>query len=330
MTYTCIVENQGPEKRIVNVSDNVPIGAKILKVEVKIYNVVTGTMKSSQQIEANQYNLVNYEQELEVNDKLVLSIDTVIYTDEIFTSEIVNKIDITTPLQTVNCNEITYKVKGKENLSPDENMTYHIQGVAWNDENKNGLRESTELRLPNIKVILLNETTGEIVLDDNGNERIETTDSNGAYTFQDVKQGKYFVIFEYDATKYRITEYQKSGIGEANNSDVVGKTITLEGKEIKVATTETLQITGFDLENIDAGFIEGEKFDIRLDKYINKIIIQNNKGTTVNQYNKEKLAKIELDSKSILNSNVIIEYQIEVTNEGEIGGYVNEIIDYKP
>ena len=67
-----------------------------------------------------------------------------------------------------------------------------------------------------------------------------------------------------------------------------------------------------------------------MDKFINRIIIQNNKGTTLKEYNNTQLAKIELDSKQISNSTVIIEYKIQVTNEGELAGYANEIVDYMP
>ena len=46
--------------------------------------------------------------------------------------------------------------------------------------------------------------------------------------------------------------------------------------------------------------------------------------------NKQSLTKIEIDAKLLSNTNVIIEYNIEVTNEGEIAGYANEVIDYMP
>ena len=73
-----------------------------------------------------------------------------------------------------------------------------------------------------------------------------------------------------------------------------------------------------------------DAFDLKLDKSISKVIVQNSAGTTVSQYNKEKLAKIEIDARRINNSMVIIEYNIDVTNEGKVPGYVTEIIDYKP
>ena len=42
------------------------------------------------------------------------------------------------------------------------------------------------------------------------------------------------------------------------------------------------------------------------------------------------MAKIEIDARRINNSMVIIEYKIDIANEGQVPGYVTEIIDYKP
>src|SRR5699024_5956281 len=131
------------------------------------------------------------------------------------------------------------------------------------------------------------------------NQIVAKTNENGEYSFTNVKQGKYIVVFKYDTTMYRVTEYQKEGVSQETNSDVISKTISLEGEEEQVAITGTLELTNNDIENIDAGFIEGEKFDLRLDKYINRVIIQDNKGTTVKQYDNTNFAKIDLDSKKL-------------------------------
>ena len=75
---------------------------------------------------------------------------------------------------------------------------------------------------------------------------------------------------------------------------------------------------------------ENKIFDLKLDKYINKVEIKNSTGVQIASYDKEKLAKVEIAAKQLDNSTVTVEYQIEVTNEGEIPGYANEIIDYIP
>lgn len=341
LTYTTEIENKGIKEKIIDITDYVPIGAEIQKARVKKYNIINGKEEfvSEEEIaltiktedgKKEKVTVITHNEKLSPNEKIVLIVDTVINADEIFKKEITNEVVIRGLLQDISCNSITYKVKGKEDINPNPEMTYDIQGVAWIDENKNGFRETSEEKLKDINVLLIKEETGEIVLDNEGNKMKIKTNENGEYQFENLKEGKYFVVFQYDDTKYRVTEYQKEGISKANNSDVITKTISLEGKEQQVAMTGTLEIANSNLENIDAGFIKGEKFDLRLDKFINKVIIQNDKGTTVKQYNKTQLAKIEIDSKQINNTSIIVEYSIQVTNEGEVAGYVNEVVDYKP
>ena len=69
---------------------------------------------------------------------------------------------------------------------------------------------------------------------------------------------------------------------------------------------------------------------MKLDKYVSKIMIQNSQGTTVKEYQDETMAKVELDGKVLNGTTVIIEYQIKVSNVGEIPGYVKKIADYIP
>lgn len=323
LTFTCEIENKGIRTQDIDITDYVPMGAEIQKAMVKKYDMSEEPLKLLEEKEIGIISTqVSYNSELQANEKIVLTIDTIINTDKIFSKEITNNIVIYGLLQEIPCSDLTYKVKGKEEIK-DPEVTYNIQGIAWVDENKNGLREESEKRLDGITVFLMEEKTGEIASEVQTNE-------NGEYQFENLKQDNYFVVFQYDATQYRVTEYQKTGISHESNSDVINKTILLQGKEQTIAMTGTLELTNGDLNHIDAGFIQGEKFDLKLDKSISRVIIQNNKGTTVKQFNQAKLAKIELDSKQINNSNVIIEYSIRVTNEGELAGYVNEIIDDKP
>ena len=65
-----------------------------------------------------------------------------------------------------------------------------------------------------------------------------------------------------------------------------------------------------------------------MDKYVNKIILQNSSGNTVKEYTDEKIAKVELDSKLIIGTTAVVEYKIKVTNVGEVEGYAKKIVDY--
>lgn len=337
LRYTCEIENKGIKAKQLDITDYVPIGANIQKATAKIYT--NGKLTKEENIditikeenrEEQKLQTLTYDLYIEPGQKLVLEVDTVINTDEIFTKEITNEIKINGLLQEISCNSVTYQVVGKENVNPDPEMTYSISGVAWIDENKNGLRESTEKLLSGIEVILVNEETGQIATDFENKEITAKTGESGEYEFTNVKQGKYIVVFKYDTKNYRVTEYQKQGINEKENSDVVSNNITLNGQKQQVAMTKTLELSTSNLSNIDAGFVQGEKFDLRLDKYISKIIIQDKTGTTVKQYDNTQLAKIELDGKKIAGTTVLVEYKLQITNEGEVGGYVNELFDDKP
>lgn len=341
LTYTLELENKGTKDKEISISDYLPIGADVQSAKAKIYDIENGKemlikeenvpiMLENEDGTTQKLEIIGYNLNLKAKEKLILSIDTVIDTDKIFEKEITNEIKINALLQEILCNSVTYQVEGKEDINPDPEMTYNISGVAWIDENKNGLRETTEKLLSGITVMLLNADTGEIAKDFSGNEITAQTGNGGEYLFTNIKQNEYIVVFEYDAKNYRVTEYQKTGINEKENSDVIANKIAIGGTEKQVAMTETLEVSNKDLENIDAGFVQGEKFDIKLDKYISKVIIQDKSGITVKQYDNTQLAKIELDAKKIVNTNVIVEYKLEVTNEGEVGGYVNELVDEKP
>ena len=71
-------------------------------------------------------------------------------------------------------------------------------------------------------------------------------------------------------------------------------------------------------------------YDFELDKYISRIVVQNSKGTKAYEYNDSTFEKVEIHSKQINGSVVILEYTIRVKNAGELAGYVTSIKDYLP
>lgn len=194
-----------------------------------------------------------------------------------------------------------------------------ISGLAWEDSNKNGERDQNEDVMSNINVKLLNSNTGEVIKD-------TVTDEDGLYQFDNLDEGNYIVMFVYDSTSYSVTQYQKEGVRETRNSDVVQK--EKDGKI--VAMTEVITITDKHKSSIDAGFVKNAIFDLSLDKTIKKVIVKNESGTSEVTYNKAKLAKVEIGAKYIDNSIVVVEYEIEIKNEGEVQGYVKNVVDYMP
>lgn len=211
---------------------------------------------------------------------------------------------------------------------PDTNNKYSISGLVWEDKNKDGKRDSSEELISNINVKLfdINTTT----MNDGNAVQTVITNENGKYTFSEIPIGKYIVIFEYDTNNYKITTYQKTAISEKANSDVINKDVSINGTQKLVGITDTLDLQSKDIENIDMGLIKNEKFDFKIDKYVSKITVTNSKGTKEYTYNDSKLAKVEIDRKQIDNTTINVEYNIVITNNGELDGYVNEILDTKP
>ena len=208
--------------------------------------------------------------------------------------------------------------------------TKMISGLAWYDANGNGKKDSDEKTLRNIKVKLLNANTNNLVKDENGNILEITTDDNGLYVLDNIVNGKYIVIFEYNTAQYTVTKYKVADVDESINSDVMISELTIENNKQKVASTDIINIENENISDINIGLIELKTYDLKLDKYVSKMIVQNSAGTTVKEFNNETLAKIEIDSKQLKGTTVLIEYKINVSNIGEVEGYAKKIADYIP
>lgn len=213
---------------------------------------------------------------------------------------------------------------------PQEEKTYYISGKAWLDSNKDGIKNSDEELLNGITVKLFNSDTNAIVQDEDGKTMKTTTNDSGEYKFENVSKGNYLVIFEYDSNMYTTTTYQASEATSSTNSDAIAKEVAIDGQNKIVGVTDILNVKSGNIEDVDIGLVKSQIFDLKLDKYVSKITVKNTDGTKEYSYKNSKLAKVEIASKKIANSTVEIEYKIVVTNEGEINGEVNEVIDYLP
>lgn len=210
-----------------------------------------------------------------------------------------------------------------DNSNQAEEKTYTISGTAWLDANEDGRRDQEEEKLSNIDVKLVNLQTNSVIA-------TEKTDEEGYYAFSKISQGKYLVVFGYDTEKYVPTVYQADGVQDSQNSDVEIINTVMEGTEQRVAATDTLEIVNSSKSNIDLGLVEAKTFDLELSKTISKVTITNSEGTKTNEYDNVSLAKVEIAAKHLQNSTVVIEYKIKVKNNGELAGYVKNIVDYKP
>ena len=227
-----------------------------------------------------------------------------------------------------------YRIKGTKIDEPDKPIdpddpdipvekTYSISGTAWLDENEDGIKEKKKKLLKGIlvKIKQINkENVAEYLKGEDEKEIIAITDNEGKYEFKDLKPGKYIVEFEYNTKTYMLTPV-------TNKDSVPIAPTTSEGTTVK---TDTLNITNENIENINIGLVLNSKFDLELNKYITKVTVQNNSGTTEYNYNNEQLAKVEIKAKQMASSTVLVEYQIEVKNNGAVPGTATVIADYLP
>ena len=362
ITYTATIKNESDEEVNITITDDLP---KTLEIK-QIYMIKNGKRKI---ISNPEENYIYYETTVKSNEEIQFVIDTMVDESKAEgNNEIKNNIEITGYNLNLKSNEVTYKMKNVENPEPDnpdnpepdnpepdnpepdnpdnpqpnpnpnpdtenpddnqeQEKSSSISGQVWLDENENGQKDTFEYGIKGMEVSLIEAESGNIATDKNENEISKiTTDETGEYTFNNLKDGKYVVIIAYDTQKYSITDYKKAGVDETINSDVIAKELS----GYTIATTETIEVSENEVQNIDAGFIENKIFDLKLDKYITKVIVQNSKQTKTMQYDKTQLAKVELDSKQINNSTILVEYAIDITNEGELAGYANDIVDYIP
>ena len=219
---------------------------------------------------------------------------------------------------------------GEDNPGSSESR-YRITGTAWLDEDMDGMRDNDEQTLSGIQVILVYRSNSQVVLDPNDNsEKITTTSENGTYTFTNIPNGEYLVIFVYDSSNYSLTDYQKEGVDSSYNSDVIDINLTLNGERRIAAITDIITVNNDNVRDIDIGMYTASRFDLRLDKYVDKITLTTPTiGTRVDEFD-SNLAKEEVLERNVGQSSLVIEYRIVVTNEGSVPGYVNKIVDYLP
>lgn len=336
ITYKISLTNEGnATANEVNIIDKMPEGLELVEARYK-YNE-GDTIKVTR---LDSGNLVIYVKKMAGKSRIDLEIvakaellsnknDKEIQNKIIVQSEGIDEIESNTVTNIVEYNE-------EEHQNPEEPGTsenrYKITGTAWIDENKDGKRDSQEKLLSGIQVYLLDKTTNRLAIDpDNNAEKITTTNENGKYEFNNLKNGEYLIIFVYDSSKYSLTQYQAKDVDTSLNSDAIDINTTINGENRIAAITDTITINNQNARDIDIGIYEAEKFDLRLDKYISKITLTTPTiGTRVDNYNNEKLGKVEVLGQNLGKSTAVVEFNIVVKNEGSVSGYVKKIVDYLP
>jgi len=90
-------------------------------------------------------------------------------------------------------------------------------------------------------------------------------------------------------------------------------------------------------DDLDKEFVKVKYFDLALKKWVSKAIVTNQDGSQniietghTGDEDPEPPAKVDLGRQDINKVTVKFEFQIKITNEGEIAGYATEVTDYIP
>lgn len=305
------------------------------EVQFKYIEIIYEDGTIDNEVDINGDGSINAKFYLLANQKVTINVHVVANSIDNDTN-ISNKAKFThEDIKEVETNSVAHVIKHFEktdvNVDPDDNNkeTRKVIGTVWIDSNKDGVKDANEQRVSGVKVLLLNNNTSNIAMNSNNEQCITTTGTDGSYMFNNVPQGKYSVIFFYDSANYSPTTYKKSGVSDEQNSDAIDKTVNYEGKDQIAAVTEEIVLADTNQFNIDLGIVEDAKFDLKLDKIVQAITVNNGKNTTEHVYN-SKLAKIDFESKYAKTSSMVVEYKFTITNEGGIAGYVKKLADYLP
>lgn len=324
--YNVLIKNEGETSANVALTDNFPTGVSLEKAEYEFEGQKVETSTTPEKLVILD---IKIEPSKEVNIKIVCKVSS-----DIVNGKISNSATISLEgLKDIETNEVIHITKVTlvdstdpvDPINPDdpEEKTYSISGTAWLDENEDGIKGEKEKLLKGIlvKIKQINEdNVAEYLKDEAGEEITAITDNEGKYEFKDLKTGKYIVEFEYNTKTYKLTPV-------ANKDSVPSSPTTSEGTTVK---TDTLNLNNENIENINIGLVLNEKFDLELNKYITKVIVQSNSGITEYSYNNEQLAKVEIKAKQMEGSTVFVEYQLELKNNGAVPGTASVIADYLP
>lgn len=324
LIYETEISNVGKKEALVSISDKVPENAVINKVYIN---------QGNEKIEIkNEGQTISHSLTLKAGEKVKLIIDTIINTYLNNNTEISNTVELVSrqTIETKKSNTITHKIVdelgengGDEGEGGDgedgEDETNSISGFVWNDTDKDGVKDSEEVNIPNVRVLLIT-SAGDILQE-------TLSSSNGYYEFLNLEDGEYRVIFEYDTQKYYLSPYKVNGINENSNSDVLETEIEEDKSKKKVAATESLNIKDKNLTNIDAGLIEYSSRKLNITKTITNVKVKTNKREKEYKFNRKQIAKVEIKSKEMANAQIEVEYAIDIQNVGETEEIIQEIID---
>lgn len=340
LEYTINVKNNGTQDiDNISIKDKIPNSLTVNKVTFNDEEVEELKNKNNLEIMCNiaggTENVIKIETVVNYSQgRLEAEPITNVATVELLGKEIAKTAEITHIIEAIEDGETGGNTEKPDDNNVDDNDvatgTSIITGIAFIDENSNGQKDDNEELLSGVKVRLYNTETNNLVKQENGDVLEATTNENGVYVLDHIGNGKYIVIFDYNNETYTLTKYKAEGVSEANNSDAMMKDLIINGQNQNVASTDIIEVFDENISNINVGYVKVQKFDLKLEKFVSKIVIQDSSGSTVIEYDDETLARAELDAKRVNGATVLIEYKIRVSNVGEASGYARRIVDYMP
>ncbi|MGN1311023.1 MAG: hypothetical protein ACI4VP_04945 [Clostridia bacterium] len=307
----------------IDAATNETIGTRTFKIVVKtneLKDCYSKTIKNSVVAKVDKKEIVSNEVVVTVSDKF-LDIETQEIDNQIYEGQI-----------------LTFKTKvTNRGLIDAKGLEYELQVPS-------------NIKLSTVKYGIINENNEEII---EGNGAI--SDNKYKQTFIDILAGKTFYI-EFSGTVEQITEENKETvIPVVIEGNIDGQEFSWETKIINPNNPEEPnepekpsapeepnnpeQPTNPEEPNNPENPSEPEEpqdsdnkaeFDLSLNQYLNKVIVENSQGTTTYDYTNTNFAKVEIPAKYMNGSKVTFEYKIIVKNEGTISGYARKIVDYLP
>lgn len=317
--YKATLKNIGSSHAELDITTAISENMNIIKI--KTINLTTGEIRSiSGNGLENGINKINIDpnETIEVYVKgIIKDVQENDYV-EMYLNINGNKIVETTTDEVIN------KIHRKEQASSNNatlqaNTGNTIKGFAWLDENENGIKDENEMILIGAQAILINTKTSEEVAR-------KITNNKGEYSFKNIPEGNYIVEFRYNKSNFTVTDYTKIENSKGINSNVVSTTQNQE----TVAKTEVMRLQTGETENINAGFVMNKKFDLTIKEELTKVTVNNNQGTVTYELEDLSKSKIEIDEKYAKDAIIVAQYEITVSNIGEVEGTANLILDKLP
>ena len=318
--YTDIINN-GTVDRVIEFNDDLPkeldaveykviIGGKKVdsgksnNIKQKITLPVNGSCRVI--IKAEPYFLENEESVLIKNEPIILNGDGAIIK--------------------LNPTELTIYNSNIAGNNLEENKQMSISGNIWLDANKNGVKDVNENVFKDMSLKLYDINYNQMVKDENNEDIIQFTNEYGGYKFDNVKPGNYSVVAFYNNIEYEITEYKLSETDESVNSKFA--TASLDNNE--VAATDSIIIDNSSVIDLNLGLVQKNIFNMGISQKVAKISITDKSNNIRTIEADANDVDVELNDSEMEQSIVIIEYDIEVTNYGNVDGEVKQIVNHMP